>query len=76
MGELGNVYSIFVAKLEGKRPLGRSTHKLGDTIRMDVREIGWEGVDWIHVAQDRDQWWGVVNTVMNLRGFHKRSGVS
>jgi hypothetical protein len=38
-----------------------------DNIRMDLKETGWEGVDWMHLAQDRDQWWAVVNMVMNLR---------
>jgi hypothetical protein len=38
-----------------------------NNIRSDVRDVGWEIVDWIHLAQDRDQWWAVVNTVMNLR---------
>jgi hypothetical protein len=40
---------------------------MGNNIRMVVREVVWEGVDWIHVAQDRNQWQAVVNTVMNLR---------
>jgi hypothetical protein len=65
--ETRNAYSILVGKPEGKRPLGRSRRKRDDKIRMDIREIGWEDVDWIHLAQDRDQWWAVVNTVMNLR---------
>jgi len=43
------------------------THRLEDNIRMDLREIGCEGVDWIHLIQDRVQWWALVNTVMNLR---------
>jgi hypothetical protein len=37
-------------------------------MRMDLRKIGWEGVDWMHLVQDRDQWWAVVNTAMNIRG--------
>jgi hypothetical protein len=56
-----------VGKPEGKRPPGRPRHRWEDNIRMDLREIGWEGVDWIHMAQDNDQWRAVVNTVMNLR---------
>jgi hypothetical protein len=52
---------------KGKRPLGRPRRRWGDNIRLDVREIGWGGVDWIDVAQDRDQWRALVNTVMNLR---------
>jgi hypothetical protein len=40
---------------------------MGDNIRMDLREIGWEGVDWMHLAQDIDRWQALVNTVLNLR---------
>jgi hypothetical protein len=54
-------------KPEGKRPLGRPRGRWEDNIRMDLREILWEGVDWIHLVQDRDQWRALVNTVMNLR---------
>jgi len=53
-----------VGKSEGKRTLGRPTRRWKD-ITMALREIGWEAVDWIHLAQDRDQWWAFVNTVMN-----------
>jgi hypothetical protein len=53
-------------KPEGKRPLGRSGHRWVDNIKMDLREIGWGGMDWIDLAQDRDQWRALVNTVMNL----------
>jgi hypothetical protein len=67
MGEMRNAYKISVVKREGKRPLGRLNYRWEDNIRMDLREIGWEGVDWIHLAQDRDQWRAVVKTVMNLR---------
>jgi hypothetical protein len=56
-----------VGKLEGKRPLGRSRRKCENNIKMDLREIGWAGVDWIDLAQDRDKWSALVNTVMNLR---------
>jgi hypothetical protein len=62
-----NAYKILVGKPEGKRPLGRHRRRWEDNIRMDVKETGWEGVDWIHLAKDRDQWRAVVNTVMNLR---------
>jgi hypothetical protein len=51
-----------VGKLEGKRPLGRPRRRWVDNIKMDLREIGWNGMDW-----DRDQWRALVNTVMNLR---------
>jgi hypothetical protein len=56
---------IFVRKPDGKRPLGRPRHRWND-ISMDLGETGWEGVEWMHLAQDRDQWQAVVNTVMNL----------
>jgi hypothetical protein len=56
-----------VGKPEGKRPLGRPRHRWVDNINMDLREIEWDGVDWIYLAQDRDQWRAVVNMVMNLR---------
>jgi hypothetical protein len=58
---------ILVDKPERKRPLGRPKRRWEDNIRMDVREIGWEGVDWNYMPEDRDQWRGLVNTVMNLR---------
>jgi hypothetical protein len=57
-----------VGKSEGKRPLGRLRPRWVYNIKMDLREIGWDGIDWIELAQDRDQWRAVVVTVMNLRG--------
>jgi hypothetical protein len=62
-----NAYKILVGKLEGKRPLGRPKCRWEDNIRMDLREIGWGGMDWSDLAQDRDQWKALVNTVINLR---------
>jgi hypothetical protein len=56
-----------VGKPESKRPFGRHRHRWKGNVRLDLREIGWEGMDWIHLAQDRDQWRAVVNMVMNLR---------
>jgi hypothetical protein len=50
-----------------KRPLGRSRRRWEDGIKMDVTEIGWGCVEWIHLVQDRDRWRAVVNAVMNLR---------
>jgi len=50
-----NAYKILVGKSEGKRPLGRPRRRWKDNIRMDIKEIGWEGVDWIHLAKDRNQ---------------------
>jgi hypothetical protein len=66
-GEKRNAYRILVGKPEGKRPLGRPRRRWVDNIKMDLREIGWDGVDWIDLAQDRDQWQALVNTVINLR---------
>jgi hypothetical protein len=51
----------------GKRPLGRPRNMWEDNIRLGLREIGWEGVDWIHLAQDRDQWCDILNTLINLQ---------
>jgi hypothetical protein len=56
-----------VRKPEGKRPLGRPRRRWEDSIKTDLREIGWGGMDWIDLAQYRDQWRALVNTVMNLR---------
>jgi hypothetical protein len=67
MGEKRNAYRILVGKPEGKRPLGRPRRRLVDNIRMDLGKIGWDGADWIDMAQDRDQWKALVNTVLNLR---------
>jgi hypothetical protein len=67
MGEMRNGYRILVGKAEGKRPLGRPRRRRVDNIKMDLREIGWDGRDWIELAQDMDLWRALVNTVMNLR---------
>jgi hypothetical protein len=56
-----------VGKPEGKRPLGRPRRRCVNNIKMDLREIGWDDMDWIDLAQNRDQWRALVNTVMNLR---------
>jgi hypothetical protein len=64
--EKRNAYRILVGKPEGKRPLGRPRHRWMDHIKIDLREIGWDGMDWIDLAQDRDQWRALVNMVMNL----------
>jgi hypothetical protein len=57
--------SEFCALPEGKSPLGR--HRSEDNIKVDLRDIGWGGMDWIHLAQDMDQWRGLINMVVNLR---------
>jgi hypothetical protein len=62
-----NAYRILVGKPEGKRPLGRPRRRWVDNIKMDLREIGWDGTDWIDLAEDGGQLRALVNTVMNLR---------
>jgi len=60
-------YNISVGKPEGKRLFARSRRRWKDNIKMDVRELEWEGVDWMHLAQDREEWRNLVNTVTKLR---------
>jgi hypothetical protein len=60
-----NAYRILLGNPEGRRPLGRPRHMWVDNIKMDLREIGWDDMDWIDLAQDRDHWRALVNTVMN-----------
>jgi hypothetical protein len=67
MGAKRNVYRILMGKPEGKSTLGRRRHRWQDNSRMDLREIGWGGMDWINLAQDRNQWRALVNMVMNLQ---------
>jgi hypothetical protein len=73
MGEERKVCMVLVGKPEGKRPLGRPRRRWEDGIRMDFREIGLWGVDWIRLVQDRDRWRAVVSAVMNLRLLAPRS---
>jgi hypothetical protein len=65
MGEVRGAYNILVGRPEGRRPLGRSRRRWEDNIKMDLREIGFGDVDWIHWTQDT--WRALVNTVMNLQ---------
>jgi hypothetical protein len=67
MGEVMGAYNILVGRPEGRRPLGRPRRRWEDNIKMNLREIGFGDVDWIHLAQDRGRWRVLVNTVMNLR---------
>jgi hypothetical protein len=67
MRETMNAYSILVGKPGGKRPLGRRRLRWVDNITIDHREVGWDGMDWIDLAQYRDQCRALVNTIMNLR---------
>jgi hypothetical protein len=73
MGEGRNVYKFLVGKPEGKRPLGRPRRIWENGIKMDIREIGCGGGEWILLAQDRDRWRVLVNAVMNLRVLVPRS---
>ena len=67
MGEERGVYRVLVGKPEGKRPLGRPTHRWVDNIRIDLQEVGCGYMDWIGLAQDRDRWRTLVSAVMNLQ---------
>jgi hypothetical protein len=64
--EMRNAYKILVGKAEGKRPHRRCRRRWEDNIKTDLREIVWEGVDWIHLAQDRDQWRALMSTVTSI----------
>jgi hypothetical protein len=67
MGEVRNAYNILVGKAGGRRPLGRPRCRWEDNIRMNLGEVGFEDVDGIHLAQDRNRWRALMNMVMNLR---------
>jgi hypothetical protein len=67
MGEKMNAYRLLVGKPEGRRLLGRPRRRWVDNITMDRVEVGWGDVDWIGLAQDRDKWRALVNSVLNLR---------
>jgi hypothetical protein len=73
MGEERKLYKVLMGKPKGKRPLARPRCRWEDGIRMDLRESGLGGVDWIRLAQDRDRWRAVVSAVMNLRVLAPRS---
>jgi len=66
-GERRGVYRFLVGKPEGKRPLGRSRRRWEDNIKLDFQEVGFGSMNWIDVAQDREWWGALVNTIMNLR---------
>jgi hypothetical protein len=67
MGEKRNTCRLLVGKPEGKRPLGRPRRCWVNTIRMDLVEVGWRDVDWVGLAENRDRWRALVNSVLNLR---------
>jgi hypothetical protein len=67
-GEKRNTYRILVGEPEQERPVGRQRYRWVYNIKMDLTDIGWDGVDWIYMAQDKDQWRALVNKVLNLGG--------
>jgi hypothetical protein len=67
------MYRVLVGKPEGKRPLERKRRRWENGIRMDVRDVGWGGMEWIQLAQNRDRWRAFVNAVMNLLVLAPRS---
>ena len=75
MGLGRGVYRVLVGKPEGKRPLGRPRRRWEDNIKLDFQELGGGCGDWMELAQDRDRWWALVSTVMNLR-VTKMRGIS
>jgi hypothetical protein len=66
MGENRHAYRLLVGKTQVKRPLGRPRRRCVDNIKMDIREIGWDDMDWIDLAQDRDFWRALVKMVIKL----------
>jgi hypothetical protein len=66
-GEMINAYQVLFAKRKGNTQLGIYWHRWKNNIKMNLKDITWECLDWIHLAQDRVQWWAIVNTVMNFR---------
>jgi hypothetical protein len=65
--EKRNMYRLLVGKPEGKRPLGRPRCRWVDNIMMDLGDVGWDDVDWLGLAKDRNRWRALVNSVLNLR---------
>jgi hypothetical protein len=76
MGEKMNVYTILVGKPEEKRPQGRTNGRWVDNIKMDLRVVGWNVMDWIDLDQDRDQWRALVNAVIFISSRSVFSGWS
>jgi len=69
MGERRGIYRVLVGKPVGRRLLGRPRCRWEDNIKINLKEVGWGGMDWIELAQDRDNWQAGVNVVMNLRAL-------
>ena len=65
--ERRGVYRVLVGKPDKKSPLKRPRHRWEDNIKMDLQEVGYEGMNWLELAEDRDRWWALVDAVMNLR---------
>jgi hypothetical protein len=68
-----NAFAFLVGKQVAKEQLGRQRHRWVDNIKMDLAIIGWSGTDWMDLAQNKDQWWALVNVVLNV-AFHKIVG--
>jgi len=66
LGEGRGIYRVLLGKPEEKRPLGRPRQRKED-IKMDIKDVGWEGVDWTDMAQDKDTYWALVKAVLNLQ---------
>jgi hypothetical protein len=67
MGNRRGKYRVLVGKPERNRPLRRLRSRWEDNIKMDLQEVGWGGMEWIVLAQDRNMWWALVNAIMNFR---------
>ena len=65
--ETGDMCSLLVGKPVGMKPLGRSWHRWEDNSRMDLQQVGWGGMDWVDVVQDRERWLAIVNVEMNMQ---------
>jgi hypothetical protein len=67
MGEGRSAYRVLMGRPEGRRPLGRPRRRWEDNIKMDLQEVGWDGMAWIDMTQDKERWRALVSAVMNLR---------
>jgi hypothetical protein len=67
MGDVRSAYTFLIETPNERRPFGRPRRRWEDNIKMDLQAVGWEGMDWIDLAQDRDKWRVFVNAVMNLQ---------